>query len=58
MKCVKMRIIDEAALNSYYVDVSYSRTRFDCNRWFVVSDSVRRNVFVFTGLFIWHVCDA
>jgi hypothetical protein len=53
-----MRIIDEAALNSYYVEVSYSRIRFYFNQWFEVSGSVRKNMLVFTGLCIWHGCDA
>jgi len=36
-----MHIIDEATLSSYYVDVSHSRIRFDCNQRFEVSGSVR-----------------
>jgi hypothetical protein len=45
-----MRIIDEATLNSYYIDLSRSRIRLDFNQWFQVSGSVRRNMFVFTEL--------
>jgi hypothetical protein len=54
LKCVKMGIIGEAALESYYVDTSYSRIRFDCNQWFEVSGSVCFLQGCLVGMFMTH----